>query len=311
MNASKKQKILFLTYDQEDRYNIGNHHFKLEVASRFAEAYYFGPGYVGYREPVDIGPIIEGIDPDVLFIMLPGKDFKRETGLIRAKYRRYKCKKVLYDTDSQINIWSRCKFINRNEIDHLLLGNNFKFIGDHERLIDVPCKVWWQPFGVNVRFFANRMASRPKHLMFLGNIRWRNYPDRTIMVNTMRRVFGEEFFFRATNKITHIEYTQLLNKIRIFVSAGDIDKGFFMKYLEAMSSGCLLISQWSPCFERLGFVSGEHLFLYDSFEEMVDLARYYLDHDKERGEIAFRGSRFVAENHTWKHRVDELMERIL
>lgn len=281
------------------------------MASRFNEAYYYGPGYVGYKEPVDIGPIIEGINPDVLFIMLPGRDFERGKGLVRAKYGRYGCKKVLYDTDSQINIWSRCRFINKNEIDHLLLGNNFKFIEDHERLIGVPCKIWWQPFGVDARFFADRMVSRSKHLMFLGNVRWRNYPDRTIMVNTMGRVFGRNFFFRPTNNITHIEYAELLNRIKIFVSAGDVDKGFFMKYLEAMASGCLLISQWSPCFERLGFVSGEHLLLYDSFEEMVDLVRHYLDHDEERKEMAFQGNRFVVENHTWRHRVDELVERII
>ena len=160
-------------------------------------------------------------------------------------------------------------------------------------------------------FFANRMISRPRPLMFLGSLRWRNYPDRVIMVNTMRRMFKEKFFFKLTNKINHVEYMQLLNKARIFVSAGDIDKGFFMKYLEAMASGCLLINQWSPCFEKLGFVSGEHLLLYDSFKEMVELVRYYVDHDEEREEMALRGNRFVAERHTWRHRVDELMERIL
>jgi len=280
----------------------------MEIASRFNEVLFYGPDYPGYKKTDDIKSFVEGVDPDVLFIMLPGRDFERGSHFTRTLYKEIRATKILYDTDSQSHILLRCSFVNKNNFDYVLLGNNFKFVSDHEKLIKVPCKVLWQPFGVNPGFFADRRTGRPKDLTFLGNIRWRNYPDRVILVNTMRRIFGSKFFFSAANKIHHVKYMELLNKIKIFVSAGDIDKGFFMKYLEAMSSGCLLISQWSPCFEKLGFVSGEHLLLYNTFQEMVEWSEYYLENPKEREEIAFRGSRFVVDNHSWKHRVDDLIK---
>jgi len=301
--------ITFLTYNQEEKYNVGNHQFKAELASRFRNTIFYGPGYPGYQE---IGNMADYItNPGMLLFMVPAKDLTKRSFLVRSNYSKIKkVVKVMYDTDSQRHIWERCKFINKNDINYLLLGNNFKYVEEHQRLIKNECKVWWQPFGVDAGFFSNRRISRMQDILFLGSTRWKHYPDRVQMVNTMKRVFGKKFFHKSKLDIYGADYVDLLNRFKIFVSAGDVDKGFFMKYLEVMACGCLLISQSSPCFSKLGFEEGKHLIFYDTFQELVDKAKYYLEHEEERKEIAMEGRKFVVENHTWKHRVDTLLEEL-
>lgn len=107
-----------------------------------------------------------------------------------------------------------------------------------------------------------------------------------------------------------IAYADLLNRHKVFVSAGDVSGGFFMKNLEAMACGCLLIAQYSPCFEKLGFVHGKHLLLWNSFSDLVDLTRRYLDDHEARARIAREGRKLVASKHTWDSRVDALLKEL-
>lgn len=308
MIASENITALFLSYNLEVKYNVGNFHFRFTLANRFKRSFFYGPGHDGwYTGRMNLKALIVSLKPQVIFFMLPGRDFERGTFLTKFDYSFANCLKVLYDTDSQQHVWPRCKFINRNRVDYLLLGNNFKYIDDHRKLIDVSCKVVWQPFGVDSGFFADRRVARRKDVLFLGSVRPNHYPDRLHLVGTMRRVFGKRFFSQAGTSINLLQYADLLNKHKVFVSAGDVSGGFFMKNLEAMSCGCLLISQYSPCFEKLGFIHGKHLLLWRTFKELVDLTKHYLENQEERKKIASEGREFITHNHTWDHRVNKLL----
>lgn len=306
----KNAAALFLCHNVEEKYNVGNFHFYFTLASRFGRSHFYGPGHENYNESHNLRDVVEGLDPHVIFFMMPARDMEKGSHLTRFDYSVFKGPlKVVYDTDSQRCVEAKCKFVNGNNIDYLLLGNNYRFIGEHERLINAPCKVMWQPFGVDTGFFADRMALRSGDILFVGNTkRYDHYPDRVHMVGVMSRVFGERFHFGRG--ITLIAYADLLNKHKMFVSAGDVSGGFFMKNLEAMACGCLLIAQSNPCFAKLGFVHGRHMLLWDSFRELVDLTRQYLDDHEARARIAREGREFVMSNHTWDDRVDKLLREL-
>lgn len=302
---------MFLTRRDELKYSVGNHHFKSALGQRFRRRTFFGPGYDCYNESTDLKDVIKSVDPDVIFFILPGRDLDGGTYLTDFDYGRFEEPlKILYDTDAQRCVGSRCEFVNRNRVDHLLLGNNYRYNRDHEDLIRVPCRVVWQPFGVDTGFFSDHRRSRPKDILFLGNTRWSVYPAREHMANTMRRKFRKRFFSSPGHRINLLDYVALLNRYKMFVNAMDISNAFLMKNLEAMSCGCLLVSQRNPCFGRLGFVHGTHLLLWETFRELVDLAEYYLEHDEERRRIASEGREFVIRNHTWDHRIDDLLDEV-
>ena len=287
---------------------MGNHHFRLELASRFDNSVFYGPGYRSF-EKFGAKDIVSVLKPDVIFFMFPTRDYEREEEYLMVDYGSYDGLKVLYDTDSQSSIYSRCKFCNENGVDHVFLANNYKFLDDHrEMMAGKDTKVHWLPFGVDTDFFTDLGKERDREVLFLGCTNELHYLNRIYMVAVMKRAFGARFFFNPSNEINNQKYIDILNRYKVFASAGDRYQGFFMKYLEVMACGCLLVSQYSPTFEKLGLVDGEHLVLYNSFNELVDKTWHYLGSREERESIAKRGREEVLRKHTWAHRVDEMME---
>jgi len=297
---------LFICHNYENRYNIGNQHFREELSRGFERSTFYGPGYKNFSM-FPIEEMLERIKPDIVFFMFPTRDFERKEPYTVFDYSIYDFKKVLYDTDSQSSIYSRCRFIEENLVDHCFLGNNHAFNDDHRELV-TDCKVHWLPFGVNSNYFLDRGRVREKEILFLGCTNESHYSNRIHMVAVMKRAFGPRFFFNPSNAMNGELYVKALNEYKIFTSAGDNYQGFFMKYLEAMSCGCLLISQYSPCFGKLGFKNGEHLILYDSYNELIDKATFYSAHKRKREKIAKKGRDFVLSKHTWKHRVNQMLE---
>ena len=56
------------------------------------------------------------------------------------------------------------------------------------------------------------------------------------------------------------------------------------------------------------FKNKEDLVCFESTEELVELAGYYLSHEEERIEIAKKGYEKVKQHHTWESRVMEMFE---
>ncbi|VVO10410.1 glycosyltransferase [Pseudomonas fluorescens] len=97
-------------------------------------------------------------------------------------------------------------------------------------------------------------------------------------------------------------YRQMLNRIRLFISA-DIGLGEYMaKNFEAMACGCVLLA-WRQGTEEaaLGLRDGEHLLLYSSLEELRGhITR--LRSDPQLGQrIAQAGRAFVETHHSYRH----------
>ena len=55
------------------------------------------------------------------------------------------------------------------------------------------------------------------------------------------------------------------------------------------------------------FNIGRDLVTFDSEEDLLKKCGYYLEHEDERREIAENGFKAVRENHTYEHRVAEMV----
>jgi spore maturation protein CgeB len=56
------------------------------------------------------------------------------------------------------------------------------------------------------------------------------------------------------------------------------------------------------------FEAGKEVIVYDSTEECAELIRYYLQHEKERTRIARAGQERTLKEHTYYHRMQELLD---
>jgi spore maturation protein CgeB len=79
-----------------------------------------------------------------------------------------------------------------------------------------------------------------------------------------------------------------------------------MRVFEALSTGSFLLTNWIPTLGNL-FDDGKLLVTYKTLDEMVEKARYYLEHEEEREAIAQAGHEEFMKKHTYKHRVETIL----
>jgi len=81
-----------------------------------------------------------------------------------------------------------------------------------------------------------------------------------------------------------------------------------MRVFEAMSTGTLLLTDAARgSGQDTLFRNGEELALYRSDDELLDVARFYLNNPALREQVAARGQQLVHNAHTYVHRVDDLL----
>lgn len=102
------------------------------------------------------------------------------------------------------------------------------------------------------------------------------------------------------------ELVRLFNRSRIVLNIHAEDfKDTETRVFETLGCRAFLLS------EKLSVdnpFSGEHLVEFDTFEELCDKIRYYLDHEKERMHIAEKGYTEALTRHTYTRRAGEIAQ---
>jgi len=124
------------------------------------------------------------------------------------------------------------------------------------------------------------------------------FPGSRIRKHYMGQVWGHEMYeILCSSKITlnhHGDIAPFANNMRLY---------------EATGVGALLITDWKANLHEM-FEPGKEVVAYRSPEECVELIRYYLDHDNERGAIAQAGQRRTLGSHNYFQRMEELVDII-
>lgn len=97
------------------------------------------------------------------------------------------------------------------------------------------------------------------------------------------------------------------SKINLNITLRSIQSGIPLRALDIMGAGGFLLSNYQPELAEQ-FENGKELALFGSPEEMEDQALYYLSHDKERREIAYRGFRKVQKLYSYEVQVKKMMK---
>jgi len=87
--------------------------------------------------------------------------------------------------------------------------------------------------------------------------------------------------------------------------AHDVELYFSNRTWITLGCGGFLLTSYSPRLETI-FENRKHLVWYNSADECVELARYYLAHAEERRRIARAGCEYAHRDHTYRHRAEAL-----
>lgn len=107
-----------------------------------------------------------------------------------------------------------------------------------------------------------------------------------------------------------VDMYRVLARSRITINHHiDVSEGFAnnMRLFEATGVGSLLVTDWKA---NLGdmFKPGKELVAYRHPEECVELVRHYLAHESARAAVARAGQERTLRDHTYLHRMTELVE---
>ena len=84
------------------------------------------------------------------------------------------------------------------------------------------------------------------------------------------------------------------------------------RIFQCLYAGTFMLQQSFKGMEKYtGLKNGVHLVTWDDQEELPDLIKYWLSHEKKRKEIALSGMNYVRKYHSFDSRVDELLMRLM
>ncbi|MEG0962701.1 MAG: DUF3880 domain-containing protein [Lachnospiraceae bacterium] len=97
------------------------------------------------------------------------------------------------------------------------------------------------------------------------------------------------------------------SKINLNITLRSITSGMPGRIFDIMGSGGFLLSNYQPELAEV-FQDGKELVLYESQVDLLEKVSYYLEHEEERKEIAYRGWKRMQEEFSYPMRVKKMLE---
>lgn len=100
------------------------------------------------------------------------------------------------------------------------------------------------------------------------------------------------------------------SKININITNRSIESGVPQRIYDCLGSGGFVMTNYQKELED-EFIIGEDLVVYDSIEDLVRKAYYYLKHDKERLTITLNGHKKVRNKYNYRERMKTLIDTVV
>ena len=185
----------------------------------------------------------------------------------------------------------------------------------------------YRQWGVNAKFItggcdpdAHRAVQTPdsfyrSDVAFIGKA---NTPDRVVCMREVARRFDlklwgagwENVGLKATAKDVYaVEYRKICAGAKIVLGWNidpTVDLYFSNRTWYTLGCGGFLLTAYSPSLEEL-FGRGRELDWFETVEECCEKIEYYLQHDKQRRNIAATGYRLAHQKYSY----DKMVEKII
>ena len=114
----------------------------------------------------------------------------------------------------------------------------------------------------------------------------------------------------GANSLTEMPKIFHLSKINLNMTIKPIQTGLPLRIFDILGCGGFLMTNYQTELTE-HFEIGVDLEAYASMDELVDKCAYYLEHEDVRQQIALNGYRKVCEQHTYIHRIKEMIKATL
>lgn len=113
----------------------------------------------------------------------------------------------------------------------------------------------------------------------------------------------------------YTESSSLYSRSKLAISTQEYPQAYGFvsnRLVQSMAAGgCLVLQQrFGGVEELLGLRHGEHLILWDTYDELLNYIIYYMEHEDERMEISNTGNQYVLSNYSFQSQVAKLWTKL-
>jgi len=207
-------------------------------------------------------------------------------------YRYYKAEKFDFVYFNQLDAF---KYYTRNVPSHIAA----------EQFVD------WLPHAAEPQAYPKFDIVKKYDVCFIGHMQDRKNHNGITRIDFLDAMFKEfpNFYYGSRNpafpgRNLFEDASKKFSQSRIILNIS-IKDDVNMRVFEALSSGSFLLTNRIPTLGEL-FEDKKHLVMYDSVDDAIEKARYYIDHVEEREQIARAGFELVRAQHTYRHRIETI-----
>jgi len=176
--------------------------------------------------------------------------------------------------------------------------------------------VGFLPHAAEPQAYPHTEQIKKYDVCFIGHVQdVKNYNgfSRVDMLDRLYKEFPN-FYFGTRNPVSpeknmFEDAAKRFNESRVVLNIS-IKDDLNMRAWEILSAGAFELTNYLPVLKKVGIIDGKHLVTYKTLDEMVKLIKYYLKHDRLREIIAKAGNQLLMEKHTYRHRVESILEII-
>ena len=152
------------------------------------------------------------------------------------------------------------------------------------------------PKGYDESLLRNTHSHRDIEMAFVGSTKSKVYLERANFLGMLKKRVDLE----VVRTESGFEYLEMLNRIKVFVSADIGMNEYMIKNFEAMACGCVLLAYKQGKEEdALGFRDGENIVLYTDVSDAELKLNILLENPRLAADISKAGQKFVEENYTF------------
>lgn len=173
----------------------------------------------------------------------------------------------------------------------------------------------WLPHAVEPQAYPRFSIVKKYDVAFIGHMQTTENYNGLTRIDALDRLFKEfpNFYFGSRTPLDPTinlfeDAAKKFSQSRIVFNIS-IKDDLNMRVFESMATGSMLLTNWIPTLGEL-FEDGKHLVTYKTYDEMIEKARYYLEHEEEREKIAQAGYEEVIAKHTYRHRVESVLQQV-
>lgn len=246
--------------------------------------------------------------PDIMFCQLQFSPIVRPETLVEIKKCLPNIKMINWTGDIYPYAVKYFTKMSKN-FDHSFISST----GQLDLYKNAGCQgVGYFQIGYDEKRFFNYHTKRDLDIVMVAS-RTNDYTQskfRDAIVWSFKKAFGKRFSVWGRGygePLPFYDQQEIYNRAKIVLSVNNenVENYFSDRQLISMACGPLVLTHRFP---NEYWTDREHLVYFDTVDDAIKKARYYLDNDDERKVIGRCGAADVKTKHTYFHRVEGLKE---